>query len=519
MSRTRKEIDKELGRKHPDYKAAATTASRQAERLSSLATAVVTKAPEIQQDPRTPVPFKQYLTASRPHFQEIKKIADELKDRAAKLGELKIDQLEQALSVENPVLVLGENDWRILPSNKVWQKETDVRAWIGNKEPPPRFAGEQQITTAIFTLDNPKKQKICFVRPAFGPLTQAARLEFAGGGLRQVPAGPLSLIASHLSDYNFEVLEKDISGQWAMQAQMQRMPVPPEPTDEEIKDAVWVVLDAPVGDGENAPPPSQLAPKLKAHLDGGGSALVICLRGADNLSAALKDWGVELHPEAAAVHQTIKLTDAAMRDPFEQAKAQPEVFDCRIYGDHPIVNPIRNFDSAIVQSIVVKTHDTAGYTVTPLLPLSDNTGGLAVWGETNREQLEKGTPEFNPDKGDLTGPIYGGAAVEKKGGGRLVVIGSPVPFNQLLHLPDPRLRERGILINAFPGNLELSTNSVFWLSHLDSMIAISPTAMDVSRISDMTPNWLHFWRIGVLLVLLPGAVLAGGIFMFFARRD
>ena len=32
---------------------------------------------------------------------------------------------------------------------------------------------------------------------------------------------------------------------WAMQAQMQQMPAAPEPSDEQIKDAVWIVLVVP----------------------------------------------------------------------------------------------------------------------------------------------------------------------------------------------------------------------------------------------------------------------------------
>ena len=37
-----------------------------------------------------------------------------------------------------------------------------------------------------------------------------------------------------MRDYNFEVLEKDLTGQWAMQAQMLGQPSEPEPTDEQL---------------------------------------------------------------------------------------------------------------------------------------------------------------------------------------------------------------------------------------------------------------------------------------------
>ena len=52
----------------------------------------------------------------------------------------------------------------------------------------------------------------------------------------------MSEIAQRLKDYNFDVLEKDLSGMYAMQAQMQGQGAPPEPTDEQIKD----LLDPPI---------------------------------------------------------------------------------------------------------------------------------------------------------------------------------------------------------------------------------------------------------------------------------
>jgi hypothetical protein len=269
-------------------------------------------------------------------------------------------------------------------------------------------------------------------------------------------------------------------------------------------------------------PPAQLGQKLKEHLDHGGSALVLCDIRGENLAEALKSWGVTLEPDAVAIHETIKLTEAADVDPLEEAKARPYIWDCRKYGEHPLAQPIKNLDSVFVAPILVKTSNVAGYTTTPLLPFSDNMPGMKTWGKTNLEDLEKETPEFHPDKGDIPPPLFGGAIVEKKDGGRLVVIGSVRSFtNGFLRILDPRLARRDppVRVNRFPGNMELATNSVFWLAHLEPMIAISPAAMDVSRIGDMSNNVLNFWRIGVLLILLPGAVLAAGAAVYFARRD
>ena len=89
-----------------------------------------------------------------------------------------------------------------------------------------------------------------------------------------------------------------------------------------------------------------------------------------------------------------------------------------------------------------------------------------------------------------------------------------------MHIYDPRLAHRDppIEVNRSPGNGELFTNSIFWLAHLEPMIAISPSAMDVPRIDDMSKGMLDFWRVGVLMILLPGIVLAAGAFVYMSRR-
>jgi hypothetical protein len=131
--------------------------------------------------------------------------------------------------------------------------------------------------------------------------------------------------------------------------------------------------------------------------------------------------------------------------------------------------------------------------------------------------------EFNaPASGgnDVPPPIYAGAAVERDAGGRLVVIGSlQFVMNDFLSIPDMEYARQGIPVARFPGNAELFTNSIFWLSKMETMIAISPAAMEVSRIAPMTDGTLSALRIGVLLVGLPLAVVIAGAVVYFARRD
>src|SRR5207253_10502127 len=121
--------------------------------------------------------------------------------------------------------------------------------------------------------------------------------------------------------------EKDLSGQYAMQALMQGMPAQPEPSDEEIKDAVWIVVATPsqqrgpMGGGGDAP----ISPKLKQHLDAGGSALALTFPQADNLAAATKEWGIEATVDAIAVHARVEQAGAQSSDYLEEARRLPYV--------------------------------------------------------------------------------------------------------------------------------------------------------------------------------------------------
>ena len=105
-------------------------------------------------------------------------------------------------------------------------------------------------------------------------------------------------------------------------------------------------------------------------------------------------------------------------------------------------------------------------------------------------------------------------------GGRLVVIGSlRFAIDQYLNEPDPDLLKQRIFAARFPANGELFQNAVFWLAHMEPMIAISPAAMEVARIDPMSDASKNIWKTGVLLIALPGLVIVAGAMVYFMRQD
>ncbi len=511
LDKAQKQIDALKNQKVPDYKGAADTVQTEMSRISDIAAQISAAFAKLKDDSKVPPAIKQYMIDSIPRYDTLKKVADAAPEDFKKLGDLKLDDLRQKLGERDAILVMGPSDMRSLSFDQVWQADTDKRAYQNATDTTikPKFSGEQQITSAILQLTTAKKPKVVFLRPSGAPLTNPGFPPFQQGG-------PLSKIADRLRDYNFDVLEKDLSGQYAMQAQMQGQEAPPEPTDDDIKDAIWVMLSIPTQGNQEMPPPS-LSPKLIEHLKQGGSAMCLFLPGSDKLADALGDWGIDVRTDEICVHQAVK-TAAASNDMIDEARKNPIIFVLNHFGDHLIAKPLSSLDAVFVRLVPVLLTPKAGYSSSTLIPIPTST---PTWGEHNVEGAVNGDDlTFTPTEGDLPPPLFGGAAVQNDKGGRVVVIGS-IDFitNSILSIPDPDMAQRGIPAARFPANAELFCNSIFWLAHLEPLIAISPSAMDINRIGDMSDATLRAWRVGVLLIGLPGAVVLCGLLVYFARRD
>jgi hypothetical protein len=485
--------------------------------LSRTAARIIEIFSKSKDDQKLAPPIREYMTGATPSYEKIKKLADDQLAATKKLGDLKLDDLRQSLRARDAILVMGESDMRVIPFEQVWKTDDQqLKNYVQGQEIKPKFAGEQQISTAILALSQTKKPKVVFVRAGGPPLAQAGMGPFQRGG-------PMSQVADRLRQYNFEVLEKDLSGMWAMQAQMQQMPAPPEPSDEQIKDAVWIALAFPTGQQNPMMPSPSIGPKVSEHLKNGGSAMVLFAPQVENMADTMKEWGIDVHTNAVAVHEPIKTNDAARQgDAIEEAQKYPFVFDIREYGDHMITRPLNSLPGFFVPMLAVKkaTTQPSGVKTTSIIPIPTEPKS---WGETDLEGLSAGNNDavkFDA-AADVEGPLFGGAVAEKENGGaRLVVIASPMfAFDRYLNEPDVNMLRRGVVVSRFPANAELFNNAVFWLSKMETMIAISPAAMEVSRIEPIKPMALRLWREGLLMIGLPVAVILAGALVWFARRD
>jgi hypothetical protein len=322
------------------------------------------------------------------------------------------------------------------------------------------------------------------------------------------PEAPLSFAAARLALYNYDVQEKDLTGQFAAQSQGQ---APPEPSDDDIKDATWIVWAIKGQAGPFGPGPS-IGPQVADHLKSGGSAVILTAAGQDGMPEALADWGIIVHADAMILHEKVEVQGGNATD-IDRALGQPQVIELHEYGDHVLAKPLAGLDGLLYSAAPVEVKKIGGVVVTPLLPIPTAPEAPRSWGAVNYSpdpQHPDDIPAFNPAT-DLAGPLFAGAAAERDRGGRVVVIGSaPSVNNEFL---DP-----AALMAQFPGNGELFTNSVFWVSHQDTLIDISPAAMGAGRIGYISDHMLTAWHVA-LLAGLPGLVLVLGAGVYMKRRD
>jgi predicted house-cleaning noncanonical NTP pyrophosphatase (MazG superfamily) len=506
-----KRIAQTLAEPLPNYKDAVDDIKKNMNQISSNFGDLVEFFRKNKDEKSVPADLRQYMGAAIEGYEATRKLADEQTQKMDKLGSVdKLDELRKSLRTEetrardekpqDAILVMGQKDMRVLWASQLWQEPERRDVMTGDAK--PRFAGEQRITGAIIALTQPKPIKVAFLKPGgVGPLTSPAV-----PGFRR--AGPLALIAQRMKNYNMEVLEKDMSKWDGPDMNPNQPPQGPDATDEQIKDAVWVVLNL---------NPMAITPtattKIDEHLKSGGGVMVLFGQDGDPMASLLSRYGIEAKPKATIIHQMMELPEGREGDWWEQFyRRNPYFHILNQYGDHAMTKSLGALTYALHEAVPITK--TSASKATLLLPLPSSP---AAWGETDKESIENGEEKFDKDKGDVPAPLYAGAAAEGDQSSRLVVLGSIyIPIQDLLAATE---RGMGGSVSRFPGNGELFTNAIFWLAKNESMIAISPSAMEVARIEPMDKGTRQFWTIGVLLIGLPLLVVVAGVLVYLKRRD
>jgi hypothetical protein len=517
------QVDSDLHQQIPSYKDGVDDTKTAFSTVSQLLQQFSAAAVQFKTVAALPKAMQDYGPDAAKRADAARKIADDFLGQISKLGSLTELEDFKAQLKSKSIIITTDSGYKILQLDQVWKVPESSRFAQANPDVPPRlsFEGEQQITAAIASLTAKNKPMVVFVRAGGQPLATSMQPE------QQPP--PFASIAQRLRDDNFDVQEKDLSGQ----ASMQEMPMP-EPTEAQMKDAIWVVVrfqhDSPPGE------PSPLDPAVEAHIKGGGAAMILLFPTADPMEQVLGPMGIQAKTDDVILHDVLAAPERQTGDFADSAlQASQAVMKLSEYGNHPIADPLAGLDflQAACVPITVGPDIPPGVHATPLLPIPFSPH---YWASSNAEALLSQdhpkiafNPKPDPESGRMTGDadntpddrLYGAAAAEGPNGSRLVVVGSYVfAITYLVDLPDTDMKEQHDLqVSRLPGNGEFFVNSILWLAHQDSMLAISPHALQVARIKDMSPATQAFWRGGILTVGLPLAVIAAGLIVYMKRRD
>lgn len=488
----------------PEYSTATQLIHDVVENLQHNSLAIATQYAQTKPSKDVPKAVTDYMAEAVGRWKGIEAQCKTLLDEAQGLGELKIDSISTSLNEGQSVLVISPTDVRVLPFERIWPEVTALTGVSDDVSKLQRqFAGEQEISTAILSLTTKVKPTVVFVRSGGQPFADAS--------------GPYGLVAARLEQYNFNVLEKDFSGQWQMQAQMRGMQAAPEATDAQLKDAVWVVLPELSANQTRQMQPT-IMPKVMDHLAAGGSALLLFDYQTDPMSTLLDEWGIQVHTDAIVAHPEITGGSADDSDLVGQYARKSLYWIRNSYGPAPLADPLKSLSSLMLRVCPVTLGDPAKVKDTHLWPIMPFPETPSAWGEKDPKTIEATSNAIYSSSEDLPGPMSAGAAAEKANGSRLVVMGSLYyPFSAIQTFPDLEALNRGQFIPRFPGNSELFMNQVFWLSKMDTMIAISPASMTVSRIAPMSDRTRLIWGV-VLIGVLPLVVLVSGIVVAMRRR-
>jgi hypothetical protein len=517
LTRLSAAVDADVNQQIPSYKEAVDEVRTSYTGISQAMDLFTGLLDQVKGAQNVPKEIVDYVPAAESRAADAKKVITAMLDRISKLGALKeLDEFRDQLRSKS-IIVMTDSGYRIIQFEQAWKVPAGSVFGAADTDVSPRliFSGEQQISGAIFALTE-QKPMVVFLRPGGPPITSTMN-----GG-----QAIFSAVAARLRDYNFDVREKDLSGQSAMMGN--------EPTAPELNSAVWII----VRDPQNTMPEDEVpvSAMLQKHLDQGGSAFVLMFPTVDPTIGPLHSMGINVNTDDVIVHEALPSTGRRSNDMVDAALQSSQFFYLLDeYGDHPIAKPLDGLDFVNAASCPVAILPTQppGVTATGLLPIPFTphswaaSGGMAVL--QSQGQRLTFNPEPDPASGRTTGDVdntpehqlYGGAASENAAGGRLVVVGSYwFASSEPVDLPDiDMLEKHGVSVARLPGNGEFFVDSVFWLSHMDDMLAISPHALQVARVKNMSPGKLGFWRLGVLTAGLPLAVIFAGLMVYVRRRD
>jgi hypothetical protein len=396
---------------------------------------------------------------------------------------LKIDEVQL-----NSLIVQCGTKYKQVPMDELLQQDMSQYRNPYMPAEPPKFKGEEAITSAIINVTEAKQTTLCFT---------------TGHGERDFDdyddAKGLSEIGKVLKRDNYKLEKVNL---------FEKKQVPED-------------CDLLVVAGPTKPFRTEEATAIQNYLSKNGKLLVmleprIVAKSPSGLESLLAEHGVKVN-EDVVVLNTIRGV-GTLADVF--------VVGEKGYPFSKITEKMRNELSVfpLVCQVDTASPDREGGPpgssgpdrVTSICKSSE-----AAWGETDFAKPEE-EPKFDEGK-DVKGPVslavmvepkapeqpnpYGGPPIpnpqEKAEGPRMVIFGST------------RFATNGA-VNNYPGNQDLVLNSVSWLAAKETQLGIAAKPFDVRPITVSPQAAKAIFAVSIILMPALGAIV--GIIVWFVRR-
>ena len=410
------------------------------------------------------------MTPSTPLFSETKELLDRYKAASQKIQVEYIDPerdplrtktlaQEFGVSSANTVVFAAAGRKKYVTSEQL--ADYDYSGMQMGQAPKMKgFKGEEQFTSAILGVVNPKVPKVYF----------------ATGHGEHDPDGMDGDGYSQLRD----AIKRD-------NLDVQKTSL--------LSGSIPADCDLLVIAGPSAPFADQEKTALKGYLDKGGRALVLLdpVLGARSRPSGLEDF---LKAYGVQVNEDLVI-DPGRRLPFFDLSA---VYVSEFHS-HPVVDGMQGLAVLLPVARSVTTATAPGASSTILLTTSDQ-----GWGQRNLAVNAAGQLELKKAPGDTPGPAPLGVAAQsdkdKENGWRLVVFGnSAFAANQYLG-------------NA--GNANLALNAVDWLAKQEQALGIAPRSPEQVQLFLSAGQMQRVLLIS--LIGLPACAIALGVAVWWRRR-
>ncbi|MFA5864431.1 MAG: Gldg family protein [Phycisphaerae bacterium] len=448
---------------------------------------------------------KQVFMSSPQRYKEVLDAMGQQLSQMTNLPKLELEQIYNQVKQKNARTIIVEAQSsprvKVLGFDEVWRMGQPTP---GSEKIQYEFNGEAALSSAILALTAKEKSAVIFVHS--GPPSPIK----SGYNMMRMTQPPYSAVKEKLEQANFIVDE------WDIQAS------PEPPVISEAKRRIFVITSSvPRRQQPGAPPvggyTKEHVDKIEKLIDGGERMMFLVNFSPDMLAppypfAELMEKKFAVKPDAGKlVLRGLKFRDQV----FPNSK-----IDIARYENFEITKPIQSLNTAFELSIPLLVQDKLpeNVKVSPLVSIRPEMGDY--WAESNIIQLMQKRTAVK-DEGDLSPPFYLGVAVENaKTKSKAVIFGNEIfAADVMVNDMQTILTAQGLAsIYVNPGNVELFTNSAFWLNDNENMIAVGPRGTDVPRIADISDNGQLAWKIFLWVIWPLCALITGGIVYIIRQK-